>query len=103
MTRHLRNKFRGHSRMEIRLVQPISLIRWLQLRSRRFADVGFKLNANPFAQIWAMSLVCVRDCTPNKIAAGNSHRACQFDGFMKFEHHHCSQAQSPVAVPELGR
>jgi hypothetical protein len=40
---------------------------------------------------------------PNNGAAGNSHRACQFDGFMKFEHHHCSQAQSPVAVPELGR
>jgi hypothetical protein len=40
---------------------------------------------------------------PNKIAAGNSHRACQFDRFMKFDHHHCSQAQSPAAVPELGR
>jgi hypothetical protein len=39
----------------------------------------------------------------NKSAAGNSHRPCQFDQFMKFGHHHCSQAQSPVAVPELGR
>jgi hypothetical protein len=39
----------------------------------------------------------------NKSAAGNSHRPFSFDGAMKFEHHHCSQAQSPVAVPELGR
>jgi hypothetical protein len=36
---------------------------------------------------------------PNKIAAGNRHRAFSFDGTMKFEHHHCSRAQSPVAVP----
>jgi len=41
--------------------------------------------------------------TPNKIAAGNRHRALSFDGTMKFEHHHCSQRQAPVAVPELGR
>jgi len=40
---------------------------------------------------------------PNKIAAGNRHRPFSFDRDMKFEHHHCSQAQSPVAVPELGR
>jgi len=40
---------------------------------------------------------------PNKIAAGNRHRAFSFDGTMKFEHHPCSQAQSPVAVPELWR
>ena len=37
----------------------------------------------------------------NKIAAGNRHRAFSFDGTMNFGHHHCSQAQSPVAVPEL--
>jgi hypothetical protein len=36
-------------------------------------------------------------------AAGNRHRAFSFDGTMKFEHHPCSQAQSPVAVPELWR
>jgi len=40
---------------------------------------------------------------PNKFAAGNRHRAFSFDGTMKFEYHHCSQRQSPVAVPELGR
>jgi hypothetical protein len=39
----------------------------------------------------------------NKIAAGNRHRAFSFDVAMKFEHHHCSQRQSPVAVPELWR
>jgi len=39
----------------------------------------------------------------NKIAAGNRHRAFSFDGAMKFGHHHCSQRQSPVAVPELWR
>jgi len=39
----------------------------------------------------------------NKIAAGNRHRAFSFDRAMKFEYHHCSQAQSPVAVPELCR
>jgi hypothetical protein len=39
----------------------------------------------------------------NKIAAGNRHRAFSFDRAMKFGHHHCSQRQSPVAVPELGR
>jgi hypothetical protein len=38
-----------------------------------------------------------------KGAAGNSHRPFSFDGAMKFEHHICSQRQSPVAVPELGR
>ena len=40
---------------------------------------------------------------PNKGAAGNSHRPFSFDGAMKFEHHDCSRAQSPVAVPELDR
>jgi hypothetical protein len=40
---------------------------------------------------------------PNKGAAGNSHRPFSFDEDMKFEYHHCSQAQSPVTVPELGR
>ena len=39
----------------------------------------------------------------NKIAAGNRHRAFSFDETMKFEHHHCSQRQAPVAVPELRR
>jgi hypothetical protein len=38
-----------------------------------------------------------------QIAAGNCHRAFSFDGAMKFEHHHCSQRQAPVAVPELWR
>ena len=38
---------------------------------------------------------------PNNGAAGNSHRPFSFDGAMKFEHHHCSQRQAPVAVPEL--
>jgi len=37
----------------------------------------------------------------NKIAAGNRHRAFQFDDFIKFGYHHCSQRQAPVAVPEL--
>jgi len=32
------------------------------------------------------------------IAAGNCHRAFSFDEAMKFEHHHCSQRQAPVAV-----
>jgi hypothetical protein len=41
--------------------------------------------------------------TANKIAAGNRHRACQLNGFMKFGYHHCTQRQAPVAVPELGR
>ena len=41
--------------------------------------------------------------TPNNGAAGNSHRPFSFDRDMKFEHHICSQRQSPVAVPELGR
>jgi hypothetical protein len=40
---------------------------------------------------------------PNKIAAGNRHRAFSFDRAMKFEYHHCSQRQAPVAVPELLR
>jgi hypothetical protein len=40
---------------------------------------------------------------PNKIAAGNRHRAFSYDRQMKFEHHHCSQRQAPVAVPELWR
>jgi len=40
---------------------------------------------------------------PNKIAAGNRHRAFSFDQTMKFEYHSCSQTQSPVAVPELWR
>jgi len=40
---------------------------------------------------------------PNKIAADNCHRAFSFDEAMKFEHHYCSQAQSPVSVPELWR
>jgi hypothetical protein len=30
-------------------------------------------------------------------------RAFSFDGTVKFEYHHCRQAQSPVAVPELWR
>ena len=38
---------------------------------------------------------------PNKGAAGNRHRAFSFDESMKFELHHCSQRQAPVAVPEL--
>ena len=40
---------------------------------------------------------------PNKIAAGNRHRAFSFDRTMRFGYHHCSQRQSPVAVPELDR
>jgi hypothetical protein len=40
---------------------------------------------------------------PNQIAAGNRHRAFSFDRAMKFGYHHCSRAQSPVAVPELWR
>jgi hypothetical protein len=43
------------------------------------------------------------DFSHSLIAAGNRHRAFSFDEAMKFGHHHCSQAQSPVAVPELGR
>ena len=39
----------------------------------------------------------------NKIAAGSRHRPFSFDEAMKFGYQHCSQAQSPVAVPELGR
>jgi len=39
----------------------------------------------------------------NNGAAANSHRPFSFDRAMKFEHHHCSQHQSPVAVPELER
>jgi hypothetical protein len=45
----------------------------------------------------------VNDMGSNKGAAGNSHRPFSFDRDMKFGHHHCSRAQSPVAVPELGR
>jgi hypothetical protein len=41
--------------------------------------------------------------TSKKIAAGNHHRAFSFDEAMKYEHHHCSQCQAPVAVPELWR
>jgi len=48
-------------------------------------------------------MIMTTKLTPNKIAAGNRYRAFSFDGTMKFEHHHCSQAQSPVAVPELDR
>jgi hypothetical protein len=40
---------------------------------------------------------------PNKIAAADSHRPFSFDLNMKIEHHHCSQRQSPVTVPELWR
>jgi len=40
---------------------------------------------------------------PNKSAAGNRHRAFSFDEAMEFGHHHCSQCQTPVAVPELER
>lgn len=40
---------------------------------------------------------------PNKIAAGNRHRAFSFDRAMKLGHHHCSQRRSQVAVPELWR
>jgi hypothetical protein len=36
-------------------------------------------------------------------AAGNRHRFFSFDGTMKFEHHHHSQRQVPVAVPEPGQ
>jgi hypothetical protein len=36
-------------------------------------------------------------------AAGNRHRAFSFDRTMKFGHHHCSQRQPLVAVPELWR
>lgn len=38
---------------------------------------------------------------PNKIAAGNRHRAFQFDDFLKFGYYHCSQRQAPVAVAEF--
>jgi hypothetical protein len=39
----------------------------------------------------------------NKIAAGNRHRAFSFDEAIKLGHHHFSQHQAPVAVPELWR
>ena len=35
--------------------------------------------------------------------AGATARQVSFDGTMKFGYHHCSQAQFPVAVPELWR
>jgi len=40
--------------------------------------------------------------SPNKIAAGNRHRAFSFDRTMKFEHHHCGQHQAPAAVLSSG-
>ncbi len=36
-----------------------------------------------------------------QIAAGHSHRAGQFDDFMKCVYPYCSRRQAPVAVPEL--
>jgi len=33
---------------------------------------------------------------PNKIAAGNRHRAFSFDRAMKFGYHRCNQRQSTV-------
>lgn len=39
---------------------------------------------------------------PNKALQATA-TALAVDQFMKLERHHCSQAQSPVAVPELIR
>jgi hypothetical protein len=50
-----------------------------------------------------MMITFLRINRRTKIAAGNRHRAFSFDRTMIFGHHHCSQAQFPVAIPEIWR
>ena len=108
-----------------KVVLAISPVGWLLLTvavgtGAVFADLRFRSRFLGFVFVMVLALMgcCITvgvllpmlatcqmagNAPPNNGAAANSHRPISFDRAMKFGHHHCSQAQSPVAVPELWR